>query len=227
MKSIDVRACTCFKNTCNWGCDSGSTVTSNRGRNILSRIFWNDVTIPISLYILYRRGSCKTENTGYIHTIPTFHKQKYDTNFKEYCVNPKLKSISLWVLISLLDFWSLVCFKFEVMRPMYHTVKKSQYHTFFSNAPANYCSLFLKYYPDATLGRASLILMLSRLLDQYIMLCIICESGMDTVFVRHNLWVVLSNKGANVQRYSGLILKWPISLSYIISFENDEKRSKF
>lgn len=65
---IDVRACTCFKNTCNWGCDPGSTVTSKRGRNILSRMFWNDVTIPISLYILYRRGSCKTE----YHTLQTY-----------------------------------------------------------------------------------------------------------------------------------------------------------
>jgi len=40
---------TCFKKTCSCGCESGSTVTSKRGIKILSSMFWNDVTIPISL----------------------------------------------------------------------------------------------------------------------------------------------------------------------------------
>lgn len=50
---------TCFRKTCNWGCESGFTVTSKSGRKILSRMFWKDVTIPISLYTLYSRGSWK------------------------------------------------------------------------------------------------------------------------------------------------------------------------
>lgn len=50
---------TCFKKTCSCGCESGSTVTSKSGIKILSRMFWNEVTIPISLYTLYSLGSCK------------------------------------------------------------------------------------------------------------------------------------------------------------------------
>jgi len=51
---------TCFRKTWSCGCEAGSIVTSNRGRKMLSRRFWNDVTIPISLYTLYKRGICKT-----------------------------------------------------------------------------------------------------------------------------------------------------------------------
>lgn len=62
---------TCFKKTCNWGCESGSTVTSNSGIKILSRMFWNDVTIPISLYTLYRRGSWKDKRNEKLTTAST------------------------------------------------------------------------------------------------------------------------------------------------------------
>lgn len=108
VESTDLRARTCFKKTCNWGCDSGFTVTSNRGRKILSRMFWNDVTIPISLYILYRRGSCKTEhyglNTYNIHILQENVSSIIQTS-KSIIYLPllKLKSI-LWVLIFPLDF---------------------------------------------------------------------------------------------------------------------------
>ena len=48
---------TCSRKTCSWGWDPGLTETSNRGIKILSRIFWNEWVIPISLYTLYNRGT--------------------------------------------------------------------------------------------------------------------------------------------------------------------------
>lgn len=73
---------TCFRKTWSCGCEAGSIVTSNRGRKMLSRRFWNEVTIPISLYTLYKRGICKiVQNTvsismyHFVFTVMLFSKR--------------------------------------------------------------------------------------------------------------------------------------------------------
>lgn len=100
-RSVNVRIHTCFRKTCNWGCDSGLTVTSNSGRKKLSSMFWNDVTIPISLYILYSRGSWKTKKNDGIEfkMLPRFKIKK--RRFEYSCL-PILKSrlVSSWFFLS-------------------------------------------------------------------------------------------------------------------------------
>ncbi len=49
---------TIFRNRCSCGCVFGSSVTSNRGLNMLSSNCAKSSTIPCSLYTLYNRGIC-------------------------------------------------------------------------------------------------------------------------------------------------------------------------